>query len=117
MCYFRDTLSSRTTHLKDGLNRLFCMVPYEVITQEIWDYVMPHWMEAIVNDVPEKELFELRIILSKILDTEMSPLGFNAKKMYQFVAFRFQKTSAKVQEQALHWLQVRKLLGRLLRKL
>lgn len=67
---------------------------------------MPHWMEAIVNDVPEKELSELRIILSKILDTEMSPLGFNASKMYQFVATRFQKTGAKVQEQALRWLQV-----------
>ncbi|XP_057672302.1 protein unc-79 homolog isoform X3 [Diorhabda carinulata] len=105
-----DTLSSRTTHLKDGLNRLFCLVPYEVITQEIWNYVMPHWMEAIVNDVPEKELFELRIILSKILDTDMSPLGFNAKKMFQFVSFRFQKTSAKVQQQALQWLQTLTLL-------
>ncbi|RZB38818.1 unc-79 -like [Asbolus verrucosus] len=105
-----DTLASRTSHLKDGLNRLFCLVPYEVITQEIWDYVMPHWMEAIVNDVPEKELSELRIILSKILDTEMSPLGFDAKKMYQFVAGRFQKTSAKVQEQALHWLQTLTML-------
>lgn len=101
-----DTLSSRTTHLKDGLNRLFCLVPYEVITEEIWDYVMPHWMEAIVNDVPEKELGELRILLSKILDTEMSPLGFDAKKMYQFVASRFQNTDVKVQEQALRWLQV-----------
>lgn len=70
---------------------------------------MPHWMEAIVNDVPEKELFELRIILSKILDTEMSPLGFNSKKMYQFVSVRFQKTSAKVQQQALQWLQVRSI--------
>ncbi|CAG9855370.1 unnamed protein product [Phyllotreta striolata] len=105
-----DILSSRTTHLKDGLNRLFCLVPYEVITQEIWDYVMPHWMEAIVNGVPEKELFELRIILSKILDPEMSPLGFNAKKMYQFVSVRFQKTSAKVQQQALQWLQTLTLL-------
>lgn len=71
---------------------------------------MPHWMEAIVNDVPEKELSELRIILSKILDTEMSPLGFDAKKMYQFVAGRFQKTNAKVQEQALHWLQTLTML-------
>lgn len=66
-------------------------------------------MEAIVNDVPEKELSELRIILSKILDPEMSPLGFNAKNMYQFVEYRFQKTSAKVQQQALHWLQVQEI--------
>nr|CAH7740129.1 unnamed protein product [Callosobruchus chinensis] len=100
-----DTLSSRITHLKDGLHRLFCLIPYEVISQEIWDAIMPHWMEAIVNDVPERELGELRIILNKILDTEMSPLGFNAKKMYHFVAIRFQNTSAKVQQQALHWLQ------------
>lgn len=103
---FRDTLSSRTSHLKEGLNRLFCLVPYEVINQHIWDYVMPFWMEAIVNDVPEKELLELRVILSKILDTEMNPLGFDEKKTYQFVAERFTKNSAKVQEQALHWLQV-----------
>jgi hypothetical protein len=37
----------------------------------------------------------------------MSPLGFDAKKLYRFVAIRFKKTSAKVQEQALNWLQVR----------
>lgn len=67
---------------------------------------MPHWMEAIVNDVSEKELPELRIILSKILDIDMSPLGFTATEMYHFVAIRFEKTTAKVQEQALHWLQV-----------
>ncbi|XP_045481676.1 protein unc-79 homolog isoform X1 [Harmonia axyridis] len=105
-----DTLSSRTSHLKEGLNRLFCLVPYEVINQDIWDYVMPFWMEAIVNDVPEKELLELRVILSKILDTEMSPLGFDEKKMYHFVAERFKKNSSKVQEQALHWLQTLTLL-------
>lgn len=107
---FRDTLASRTSHLKDGLNRLFCLVPYEVITQEIWDYVMPHWMEAVVNDVPEKELSELKIILSKILDTDMSPLGFDAQKMYHFVMVRFEKTTSKVQEQALHWLQTLTML-------
>jgi hypothetical protein len=39
----------------------------------------------------------------------MSPLGFDAKKLYRFVAIRFKKTSAKVQEQALNWLQVRRL--------
>ncbi|KAK5639447.1 hypothetical protein RI129_011939 [Pyrocoelia pectoralis] len=105
-----DTLASRTSHLKEGLNRLFCLIPYEVITQEIWDYIMPHWMEAIVNDVPEKELSELKIILSKILDVDMSPLGFNAYEMYHFLAIRFEKTTAKVQEQALHWLQTLTML-------
>lgn len=40
----------------------------------------------------------------------MSPLGFDAKKMYHFVAVRFKKTSPKVQEQALAWLQVHYML-------
>ncbi|XP_026850389.1 protein unc-79 homolog isoform X1 [Drosophila persimilis] len=101
-----ETLASRTSHLKEGMQRLICLVPYEVITSEIWDYVMPHWMEAITNDVAEKELNELKIVLSKILDPEMSPLGFDGKTMYNFVAIRFEKTTAKVQQQALHWLQI-----------
>lgn len=100
-----DTLASRTSHLKEGLQRLICLIPYEIITQQIWDTVMPHWMEAVTNDVPEKELPELKIVLSKILDPEMSPLGFDAKAMYNFVTIRFEKTTAKVQQQALHWLQ------------
>lgn len=90
---------------------MICLVPYEVITSEIWDYVMPHWMEAITNDVAEKELNELKIVLSKILDPEMSPLGFDAKTMYNFVAIRFEKTTAKVQQQALRWLQILSKLG------
>ncbi|XP_063709308.1 protein unc-79 homolog isoform X4 [Culicoides brevitarsis] len=101
-----DTLASRTSHLREGLQRLICLVPYEVITQDIWDVVMPHWMEAITNDVPEKELGELKIVLNKILDHDMSPLGFDAQAMYNFVRIRFEKTTAKVQQQALHWLQI-----------
>lgn len=60
---FRDTLATSTSHLKEGLNRLFCLVPYEVITSDIWDHVMPYWMEAIVHDVPKAALKELKITL------------------------------------------------------
>lgn len=56
-------LVSKTSHLKNGLNRLFCLVPYEVITTDVWDHVMPHWLEAVVRDVPDKELFELKMLL------------------------------------------------------
>lgn len=106
-----ETLASRTSHLKEGLQRLFCLVSYEVITADIWDYIMPHWMEAITNDVGERELFELKIVLSQILDPVMSPLGFDPKTMYNFVAIRFEKTTSKVQQQALHWLQILTKLG------
>jgi hypothetical protein len=43
-------LSSKSSNLKAGLNRLLCLVPYDVVTPEIWDQVMPHWMEALVSD-------------------------------------------------------------------
>lgn len=56
-------LVTKTSHLKNGLNRLFSLVPYEVINNEIYDYVMPHWLEAIVNDVPENDLPELKMLL------------------------------------------------------
>jgi hypothetical protein len=69
----RDTLVSRTSHLKEGLNRLFSLVPYEIITSEIWDYVMPHWMEAMVNDVPEKEQQELKNLLRSGLSFCLTP--------------------------------------------
>lgn len=38
----------------------------------------------------------------------MSPLGFDATKLYNFIGVRFKGTTAKVQEQALTWIQVKK---------
>ncbi|ODN04336.1 Protein unc-79 [Orchesella cincta] len=117
-------ISSRTFHLREGFNRLFCLVPYEVISPEIWSQIMPHWMEAMASEVPEEEMGELKIILrynileyflhlpntlqtkTKVMDPEMNPLGFEARQMYQFIAVRFHQTSHKVKEQALKWLQV-----------
>lgn len=49
----------------------------------------------------------LHSLPSKLLDPEMSPLGFDASQMYHFLAVRFENTSANVQEQNLEWLQVR----------
>ncbi|XP_042883659.1 protein unc-79 homolog isoform X4 [Penaeus japonicus] len=101
-----DTLATRTDHIKEGFNRLFCLVPYELITVQVWDRVMPNWMEAIHNEIPEDELTELKITLSKLLDTDMSPLGFDASQMYGFLSVRFVSTQASVQEQTLSWLQI-----------
>ncbi|XP_069937362.1 protein unc-79 homolog isoform X2 [Cherax quadricarinatus] len=101
-----DTLATRTDHIKEGFNRLFCLVPYELVTVQVWDRVMPHWMEAIHNEIPEEELPELKITLSKLLDSDMSPLGFDATQMYKFISVRFTNTTGSVQEQTLSWLQI-----------
>ncbi|GFO35399.1 unc-79-like protein, partial [Plakobranchus ocellatus] len=107
---FWDTLCTRTTQIKEGLNCFFCLVPYNIITFEIWDYVMPYWLEAIRTEVPEDELQELKVLLSKAFDIDMCPLPFTLHKMYNFVSDRFDDVSASVMEQALQWLQI---LGRL----
>ncbi|VVC24664.1 Hypothetical protein CINCED_3A004663 [Cinara cedri] len=101
-----DMLASQTALIRNGLNQLLCLVPYDIVTSEIWELIMPHWLEAIVQDVPPGELAELRMLLCKILDSDMSPLGFDATKLYNFIGVRFKGTAAKVQEQALTWIQV-----------
>lgn len=45
-----------------------------------------------------------------MLDPDMSPLGFDTTKMYNFIAQRFINVSAMVQEQALKWLQTLTML-------
>ncbi|XP_064622108.1 protein unc-79 homolog isoform X4 [Lineus longissimus] len=101
-----DTLSSRTSQIKEGLNRLFCLIPYDIITFEVWDYVMPYWLEAIRTEVSEDELSELKVILCKGFDIDMCPLPFSVDRMYGFVTDRFDETTASVQEQALLWMQI-----------
>ena len=42
-----EILASRTDHIKEGLVRFFCLIPYDVITLQVWNQAMSHWMEAI----------------------------------------------------------------------
>ena len=32
----RDTLSSRTSQIKEGLNRLFCLIPYDIVNFQVF---------------------------------------------------------------------------------
>ena len=45
-------------------------------------------------------------LYSKIFDSDLSPLPFNAEQMFHFLAVRFENTGAEVQEQNLSWMQV-----------
>ena len=95
-----DIITTRTNHIKEGLVRFFCLVPYDVITLEVWNKVMSHWMEAINQEVPKDELVELQTVFCKMFDPDMSPLGFDNREMYQFISRRFKNTSIEVQRQA-----------------
>ncbi|XP_076339617.1 UNC-79 domain-containing protein isoform X3 [Tachypleus tridentatus] len=101
---------SQMNCIKEGFKRLLCLVPYDIITLEVWNYIMPYWMEAFRSEMSEEELSEMKILLSKVLDPDLSPLGLNTTQMYKFLSIRFESDSPLVQEQALHWLQVLTML-------
>lgn len=54
---------SKAVHIKEGFSRLFCLVPYEIITLDLWNDVVPRWLESMVTTVPPDEWVEFRIIL------------------------------------------------------
>ncbi|KAL2095492.1 hypothetical protein ACEWY4_010211 [Coilia grayii] len=101
-----DKTCSAVTQLKEGLNRILCLIPYNVISQPLWDCFMPEWLEAIRTEVPDNQLKEFREVLSKMFDTELCPLPFSMEEMFSFISCRFSGYAASVQEQALLWLHV-----------
>ena len=105
-----DTLAGRTSQIKEGLNRLCCLTLYDIVTYEVWDYILPFWLEAIRTEVTEEECPDLKVLLNKLFDTQMCALPFNVNKMYHFLLELFMGTPADVQDQNLQWLQVRTLM-------
>ena len=58
-----DKSCSTVTQLKEGLNRILCLIPYNVISQSVWECIMPEWLEAIRPEVPDNQLKEFREVL------------------------------------------------------
>ncbi|XP_028677334.1 protein unc-79 homolog [Erpetoichthys calabaricus] len=101
-----DKSCNTVTQLKEGLNRILCLIPYNVISQPVWECIMPEWLEAIRTEVPDNQLKEFREVLSKMFDIELCPLPFSMEEMFGFISCRFTGYPASVQEQALLWLHV-----------
>ncbi|CAL1284324.1 unnamed protein product [Larinioides sclopetarius] len=105
-----ESWPSYPVQIKEGLKRLICLAPYDILTVEVWEYIMPYWMDALRPESVEAEFNDLKILLSKVLDPDLSPLAFTAEQMYMFLIKRFKSSSAPVQEQALCWLQILSML-------
>uniref|UniRef100_A0A4W3HGP9 Unc-79 homolog, NALCN channel complex subunit n=1 Tax=Callorhinchus milii TaxID=7868 RepID=A0A4W3HGP9_CALMI len=101
-----DRYCTPVTQLKEGLNRILCLIPYNVINQAVWECIMPEWLEAIRTEVPDNQLKEFKEVLSKMFDIELCPLPFSLEEMFSFISCRFSGYPASVQEQALLWLHV-----------
>lgn len=61
-----DKSCSTVTQLKEGLNRILSLIPYNVISQPLWECFMPEWLEAIRTEVPDNQLKEFREVLRYI---------------------------------------------------
>ncbi|GIX95632.1 protein unc-79 homolog [Caerostris extrusa] len=96
-----ESWPSYPVQIKEGLKRLICLAPYDILTVEVWEYIMPYWMDALRHEAVEAD---------KVLDPDLSPLAFTAEQMYMFLIKRFKNSSAPVQEQALYWLQILSML-------
>ena len=101
-----EFITSRVQQIKHGLNCLFCLMPYDLVTFEVWNVVIPHWLEAVQAEVPEIELPEFKFFLSKMFNIDFGTLPFSVDQMFQFVSERLQYGSLLVQEQAFRWLQI-----------
>ncbi|XP_078262926.1 protein unc-79 homolog isoform X3 [Rhinoraja longicauda] len=101
-----DKCCTTVTQLKEGLNRILCLIPYNVINQAVWESIMPEWLESIRTEVPDTQLKEFKEVLSKMFDIELCPLPFTLEEMFGFISCRFTGYPASVQEQALLWLHV-----------
>lgn len=49
--------------LRDGLNRLLTLVPYDVVSLEVWNATVPHWFEALSSQLPVAHLVPIGTIL------------------------------------------------------
>ena len=62
-----DTHCPKAVHIKVGFNRLFRLVPYEIITVDLWNEVIPRWLQAMATIVPSDDWIEFRIILQFVI--------------------------------------------------
>ncbi|CAH8478323.1 unnamed protein product [Schistosoma turkestanicum] len=101
-----DVISDHLSRIKHGLSRIGSLIPYDIITFETWDFVMPYWLESIRTEVPRADYPELEILLKKIFDATAGPFPFLPQKVYHFTSERFINTPVSVQDQALSWLEI-----------
>ncbi|VDN97331.1 unnamed protein product [Rodentolepis nana] len=101
-----DTICGKTSIVKQGLSRVSSLIPYDVMTFETWDYIIPYWLESIRTEVKPDDYRELEILLKKVFDATAGPFPFLPAKVYHFASERFVDATAPVQDQVLSWLEI-----------
>lgn len=58
-----DRLSTKKEQMRDGLNKLLAIMPYDIITLSTWNRLIPHWMQSICELIGDDDLSEFKILL------------------------------------------------------
>uniref|UniRef100_A0A914CGD5 Uncoordinated protein 79 n=1 Tax=Acrobeloides nanus TaxID=290746 RepID=A0A914CGD5_9BILA len=101
-----DKFSSKKDQMKDGLSKMLALMPYDVISFETWNRVIPKWLRAISDDIEDEDLPELKILLCKIFEPDLCPLPFETNKVYEFISSRLLKGNYEETLDALDWLHL-----------
>ena len=58
-----DKFSTKKEQIKDGLLKLLAILPYDIITLQTWNEIIPHWLQSICEHIDEDEILDLKIII------------------------------------------------------
>ena len=102
-----DKLSSRQEQVHEGLSKILTLIPYEIISLEVWSTIMPEWMETICSELSDKELNELKMILCKLFESDdLGTSAFSVEQTFRFITERLANGDRLQQNRALDWLLV-----------
>uniref|UniRef100_A0A0R3RSJ9 Uncharacterized protein n=1 Tax=Elaeophora elaphi TaxID=1147741 RepID=A0A0R3RSJ9_9BILA len=49
--------------MRDGLHKLLAIMPYDIITLNTWNRLIPQWMQSICDLMEDDDFFEFKILL------------------------------------------------------
>ncbi|VDM99235.1 unnamed protein product, partial [Thelazia callipaeda] len=99
-----DKLSTKKDQMREGLNKLLAIMPYDIITLNTWNRLIPHWMQSICELIKDDDFSEFKILLSKIFEPDLCPLPFNSDQLYQFIIDRLTNGNEMDISNALDWI-------------
>uniref|UniRef100_A0A1I7VUI5 Protein unc-79-like protein n=1 Tax=Loa loa TaxID=7209 RepID=A0A1I7VUI5_LOALO len=96
--------------MRDGLHKLLAIMPYDIITLNTWNRLIPQWMQSICDLMENDDFSEFKILLSKIFEPDLRPLPFNNEQLYQFVTDHLTTGDEKNISNALDWIYALSLM-------
>ncbi|CEF65747.1 Protein unc-79 homolog [Strongyloides ratti] len=101
-----DKLCHKKEQMKEGLSKLLALMPYDIISLDAWNKLMPLWLQAMCQDISDDEINDLKILLCKIFEPDLCPLPFETEKVYGFMSDRLENGDKDDILNVLQWLHL-----------